>query len=94
MKTIVLPRQSLLDIALLAKGDASAALDIAFDNDLVLTDDLSAGQVLETGFNTQNTVTGILNQAPPATSITETIQFQGINFMVVEGTGDDRFFVR
>ncbi len=94
MKTTILPRQSLLDIALLTKGNAASAVDIAIDNHLILTDDLLAGQVLEIGIPLKNTVTNIINQMPPATSITEVIKFQGINFMVVEGTSEDRFWVR
>ena len=94
MNTTVLPRQTLFDIALLTKGDAAAAVDIAINNGLILTDDLAAGQVLETGIPQKNTVTNILNQTPPATSITEEIKFQGINFMEIEGSGEDRFWVR
>lgn len=94
MNTTVLPRQTLFDIALLTKGDAAAAVDIAIDNGLILTDDLAAGQLIEIGIPQKNTVTNILNQAPPATSITEEIKFQGINFMQIEGSGEDRFWVR
>ena len=94
MKTTILPRQTLFDIALLTKGDASAAVEIAGLNGLVLTDDLTAGMVLETGAPQKNTVTNLLSQSPPATFITEEIRFQGINFMEIEGSGDNRFWIR
>ena len=94
MNTTILPRQTLFDIALLTKGNARAAVEIAINNGLILTDDLAAGQLIEIGIPQKNTVTNILEQNPPATSITEEIKFQGINFMEIEGSGEDRFWVR
>jgi hypothetical protein len=47
-KTTVIPKQSLLDIAIQRSGSATAALDLARTNDLELTDALTGGQELET----------------------------------------------
>jgi hypothetical protein len=45
-----LQNQSLLDIAIQEFGSAEAAFDIALLNDLSITDELTAGQVLEIPF--------------------------------------------
>jgi hypothetical protein len=47
MSVIVLNNQSLLDIAIQEFGSAAAAYNIAIMNDLNITDNLKAGQILE-----------------------------------------------
>jgi hypothetical protein len=94
MKATVLPRQTLLDIAILSKGEASAAIDIAIDNNISLTDDLTIGQEIEVGEISKKLAAKILSLEPPATAIDTIIKYQGINFMEIEGSGEDRFWVR
>jgi hypothetical protein len=95
MKTTVLPRQTIFDIALQISGDADTAVDIAFRNNCILSDDPIPGTELETGEPSASKATvQMLQQSPPATSIADNdLQFDGINFMQIEGAGMDRFIV-
>ena len=47
MEITVRNNQSLFDIALMVSGSAEAAFDIALENNLSITDALTAGQVLK-----------------------------------------------
>lgn len=46
-KIIIIERQSLLDIAVQEYGQASAVFGLALHNDMMITDSLQPGQVLE-----------------------------------------------
>jgi len=46
MKITVLNNQSMLDIAIMVSGSAEAAYNIALENGISITDDLTPGQVL------------------------------------------------
>jgi hypothetical protein len=89
METIVLNRQSLLDVAIQTAGSVEAVFDIAAANDVSITDELSGKTI---------TVPNILdkpvadyfqiNRICPATDITaediERCPFGGINYMGIE----------
>ena len=47
----VLHNQSLLDLSIIAFGSAEPAIQLAIDNDIAITDDLSPGQLLRINNN-------------------------------------------
>ena len=87
MKLTVLDRQDLFDIAIQTSGNASAAFDLALENDLSLTDNLEVGEAV-TAVETQNKPIAdyySAKQLKPATGITEEqARVGGINFMGIE----------
>jgi hypothetical protein len=90
MKTVVLDRQSLMDVAVQNTGDASAAFDVALANELSLTDSLNAGGALTFNVTKQKQIADYYEnrQLKPATGMTEeqmnnTVGY-GIEFMGIE----------
>jgi len=87
MKSTVLDRQSLFDIAIQESGSTSAAFDLALENDLSLTDNLEVGEPV-VAVETQNKpVSDYYNskRLKPATGMTdEQTHIGGINFMGIE----------
>ena len=87
MKSTVLDRQSLFDIAVQESGSASAAFDLALENDLSLTDNLEVGEPVASVETQNKPVSDYYNnrQLKPATGITEEQErIGGINFMGIE----------
>lgn len=78
-----LPRQCLFDLAIVATGDADQAINIAINNNISITSELSLDQdiIVE---ELSNKITQLYNtNSHPATALTE--QFQGgINYMGIE----------
>ena len=72
---IVKPYQSLLDLAVSNYGTVEAAVQLAFDNERSLTDDLEAGEVLvDPVFTTGSDAIVAFyknNQIHPATGLTD-----------------------
>ncbi|MDR1984972.1 MAG: hypothetical protein LBQ28_09145 [Prevotellaceae bacterium] len=91
MEYIALNNQSLLDIAIQELGSAEAAFDIAKANNISITDDLQAGQILQIpqlsgDYVRKQTVNYYkVNEIKPATSIgNEVFIYEGIEFWAVE----------
>lgn len=83
-------RQTIIDIAIIACGDSSAAFDIAILNGLSITDDLITGQDISTPDIINSSVVNRLNNESsiPATGITTTAENalieEGIEFWAIE----------
>lgn len=92
MKTEVKDRQSLLDIALQVCGSIEAVMSIAVRNGVSVTDDLTAGTLLE--YEPEDVVDKRVVEIyrregiEPATSLSredmEALSQEGIGFMAVE----------
>jgi len=63
--------QSLFDIALMMYGSAEAAFDIALENDLSVTDELSSGTVLNITMPAKSKIAEyyVINEVKPATGL-------------------------
>jgi len=88
MKLTVLDNQSLFDLAVQALGGAEAAFSLALENDLPITEELTAGQII-IAVGTQNKAIADYyenKQLKPATGITDD---EWNN--VWDGTFDDTF---
>lgn len=81
-------RQSLFDLAIQHAGSAEAALLLALENGLSLTDDIIPGQNINTAETKPNSITQYYatNQLQPATAVsaTEINLSGGINYMGIE----------
>ena len=92
MRITVLNRQSLLDIAIERDGSIESILDIAEYNGIAVTDDLAAGESVETGsaaaLKKQVVVRLDAYGAKPATGITQEdtdlCPYGGIGYMGIE----------
>lgn len=87
----VMQGQNIIDIAVETTGNADNALLIALQNGMSITDDLTAGQTLDTdtGITDRNTLAYYEQRnLHPATSITQQQEadnpFGGIEFMGIE----------
>lgn len=87
MKTKVIAEQSLFDIAIMAGGSIESVFDIALQNDLSITAEMSAGQTVTTSGIKGNEITdyyrvkGIL---PTTFSSQEIYTLSGIGYMSIE----------
>ena len=81
MEIIAQNNQSILDIALQVSGSAEDAFDLAFENDLSVTEDLMSGHILSVIPVTNRRVVDYYqsNSIFPATAtMTDTTEFNGI----------------
>lgn len=68
------PRQNLFDVALMAAGSAEAVFDIAWQNNLSITDELQAGTIIITNVVPDSKIVTYyrINDIRPATAIDST----------------------
>lgn len=85
----VLANQTLFDIALQEFGDARAVFDLAVKNNRNVTEDLTAGQTLNSELSTLNSNLDILTfyknrNIQPATFINAAELLDGIDYMQIQ----------
>ena len=87
MKLTVLDRQSIFDVAIQQLGNVEAAFALALENDLSLTDDLTAGQSVIVAGEKSKAIADYYaaKQLKPATGMTELSALEeGIEFWYIE----------
>lgn len=87
METKVIAEQSLFDIAILAGGSIESVFDIALQNDLSITGEMSAGQTVSTSQIEGNQITDyyrVKGIMPTTFSSQEIFTLSGLGYMALE----------
>lgn len=87
MKTLVIAEQSLFDIAILVSGSIESVFDIARQNDLSITGEMSAGQTIDTSGFEGNQITDyyrVKGIMPTTFSGKEIFTLSGLGYMALE----------
>ncbi|MBB4034898.1 hypothetical protein GGR21_000785 [Dysgonomonas hofstadii] len=87
METKVIAKQSLFDIAILAGGSIESVFDIALQNDLSITGEMSAGQTIDISGIEGNQITDyyrVKGIMPTTFSSQEIFTLSGLGYMALE----------
>jgi hypothetical protein len=87
METKVIAEQSLFDIAILAGGSIESVFDIALQNDLSITGEMSAGQTIDISGIEGNQITDyyrVKGIMPTTFSSKEIFTLSGLGYMALE----------
>jgi len=87
METKVIAEQSLFDIAILAGGSIEAVFEIALQNDLSITGEMSAGQTVNASQIEGNEITDyyrVKGIMPTTFSSQEIFTLSGLGYMAIE----------